>query len=86
MIGNDKARLGMVPRCPVRSARLADEAVVRATVTVDAPGDSWQVEFFDPVTGKSTGESRMAVRDRRVRIVLPEFQGSIAVRLKRLEP
>lgn len=54
------------------------------TVTVDVPGDSWQVEFFDPVTGKSTGERRLAIRKRSVQIVLPEFHGSIAVRLKRL--
>ena len=86
MIGNDQARLGwfrdarcIPPEWPMKSAS-------RQTVTVDTPGDFWQVEFFDPVTGKSAGESRLAVRDRRLRIVLPEFQGSIAVRMKRVEP
>jgi hypothetical protein len=54
------------------------------TVSVDAAGDSWQAEFFDPVSGKSISESRLAVRDRRIVIVLPEFHGSVAVRLKQL--
>ena len=54
-------------------------------VTVDAPGGSWRVEFFDPLTGKPTGESRIPVRDH-LRIVLVEFQGSLAVQLKRLDP
>jgi len=52
----------------------------------DASGASWYVEFFDSVTGKSTGESRIAVSNRKVQIVLLEFQGSIAVRLDRTEP
>ena len=53
---------------------------------MDADDGSWQGEFIDPATGKFTGESRLAAHDGRVRIILPEFQGSIAVRLKRLEP
>jgi hypothetical protein len=55
-------------------------------VTVDAPGDSWQAEFFDPATGKSTGERRLKAEAGRLRIALPEFQESVAVRLKRAEP
>ena len=54
--------------------------------TVDAPGNVWQVEFFDATTGKSGGKSQIAVGDRRLRIALAEFQGSIAVQLKRLDP
>jgi len=53
---------------------------------MDAPGNSWQVEFFDPITGKSTGERQISVRDQGLRIGLPEFQGSIAIKLKRLDP
>jgi len=55
-------------------------------VTVNASGTAWRVEFIDTLTGKATGESRLAVHDRRIRILLPEFQGAIAVRLTRLEP
>jgi hypothetical protein len=86
VIGSGKARLGwfrdvrcLPPDWPMKS-------VSGQTVTLATPGDSWHVEFFDTVTGKSAGESRVTVRDGRLRIVLPEFQGSIAVRLKRLDP
>ena len=55
-------------------------------VTMDAPGGSWLAEFFDPITGKSTGKTRISVQDGRLRIELGEFQDSIEIRLKRLEP
>jgi hypothetical protein len=55
-------------------------------VTVDALGNSWRVEFFDPLTGKFTAKSQIAVRDGRLRIPLVEFQGSVAARLQRLDP
>jgi hypothetical protein len=83
--GNDKARLGWFRDVRCGPPDWPMKPVSGQTVIVDALGDSWQVDFFDPVTGKSTGESRVTVRDRRLRIVLPEFQGSIAVRLKRLD-
>jgi hypothetical protein len=54
--------------------------------TIDAPGSSWQVEFFDPVTGKSAGQTRINVRGRRLPVALGEFQGSIALQLKLLDP
>jgi hypothetical protein len=60
--------------------------VSRQTVTVHAPGDSWRAEFFDPATGKSTGEAQLSVQAGRLRVVLPEFNGSVAVQLKRLKP
>jgi hypothetical protein len=86
MIGNDKARLGWFRDVRCGPPDWPMKPVSGQTVTVDSPGDSWQVEFFDPVTGESSGESRVTVRDRHLRIVLLEFQGSIAVRLKRLDP
>jgi hypothetical protein len=55
-------------------------------VTMDAPGSGWQVEFFDPVTGKSAGKTRTSVRDQRLRILLGEFQGSVVVQLKLVDP
>jgi hypothetical protein len=84
-IGNDKVRLGWFRDVRCDPPDWPTRATSDQTVTMNAPGDSWQVAFVDPATGKSTGASRLAVRDGRVRIVLPEFQGSIAVRL-RLEP
>jgi hypothetical protein len=86
VIGNDTVRLGWFrdvrcgpPDWPMRP-------VSGQHVTVNAAGDPWQVAFFDPVTGKATGRSRVLARDRRLRIDLPEFEGSIAVQLKRLGP
>jgi len=86
LIGNDQLRLGWFRdvRCDPPDWPLLP--VTGQTVTLEASGDSWQVEFFDPATGQSTGGSRLAVHEHRVRIVLPEFQGSVAVRMKRLEP
>ncbi len=86
MIGNEDARLGWFRDVLCEPPDWPMKPVSGQTVTTDAPGNAWQVEFVDPLTGKSTGESRLAVDDGRVQIVLPEFQGSIAVRLKRLEP
>jgi hypothetical protein len=86
VIGNGNVRLGWFrdarcgpPDWPMK--RLSDQQV-----KVGAPGKSWLVEFFDPVTGKPTGKSRIAPRDQRLRITLPAFQGSVAVRLTRLVP
>jgi hypothetical protein len=86
MIGNGKTRLGWFrdvrcspPDWPIRP-------VTGQTVTVDLPGDSWQVEFFDPAIGKSTGARRATVREGRLQMALPEVKGSLAVRLKRLSP
>jgi hypothetical protein len=53
-------------------------------VALDAIGDLWQAEFFDTVTGKDIVTSRLVVRNRRITVVLPDFQGAIAVRLNRL--
>ena len=86
MIGNAKKRLGWFRDVACEPPDWPIRPMSGQTVTVDAPGDSWQVEFVDPVTGKATGGSRLAVLDGRLRIALPEFQGSIAVRLKRAEP
>ena len=85
-IGNATTRLAgsATPRCDPPDWPM--KPLSGQHVTMDAPGNSWQVEFFDPLTGKSTGKSRITVRDQRLRIALAEFQGSIAVQLKRLDP
>ena len=84
VIGNDKTRIGWfrVARCVPPdwpTNRVSDQ-----TVTLDAPGNIWQAEFFDPETGKALGEARLATRDRRIRVVLPGFQESVAFRLRQL--
>lgn len=86
VLGNGQTRLGWFrdaccepPDWPVRP-------LSSQTVTMAVPGDSWQVEFIDPVTGNVIGEGRLTVRDGHLRIVLPVFHGSIALRLTRSEP
>ncbi len=86
VIGNGKVRLGWF-----RDARCAPPAwptrrVADQRVAVDTPGGAWLVEFFDPVTGKSVGKDRVAVRERRLRINLPAFEGAVAVKIKRVGP
>ena len=84
VIGNDKVRLGWFRDARCIPPEWPMKPVSAQNVSVNAAGDSWLAEFFDPATGKSTGESRLLARDRRLDVVLPEFRGSIAVRLKRL--
>jgi hypothetical protein len=85
VLGNAKVRLGWFrdARCGPPNwtmKRLSDRQV-----TMKASGKAWQVEFFDPATGKSTGKSKVPTRDKRLRITLPAFQGSVALKLKRLD-
>ncbi len=86
VIGNDQVRLGWFRDIRCEPPDWPTKAVSGQTVTVEASGESWQAEFVDPVTGKATGTSRLAVRKGRIQIILPEFQGSIAFRLTRREP
>ncbi len=83
VLGNDQLRLGWFRDASCEPPAWPTKPLAGQTVVMDAPGDSWQVEFFDPVTGKSTGTSRLAVREGHIQITLPEFQDAIAVRLKR---
>ena len=86
VIGNDKTRLAWFRDVRCDPPDWPTRPISGQTVTVDALGDSWSVEFFDPVTGNSAGGNRIAVLEGRLRIVLPEFQGSIAVWMNRLKP
>jgi hypothetical protein len=86
VIGNATTRLGWFRDATCVPPDWATKALSGQHVTINAPGGSWQVEFFDPMTGKSRGERRIPVRDQGIRIDLPEFQGSIAIKLKRQDP
>jgi hypothetical protein len=79
VLGNDKRRLGWFRDAKCEPPEWPTNPVSGLTVTLDAPGDSWQAEFFDPATGKSAGEGRLRTQAGRLRITLPEFQGSVAV-------
>ena len=54
-------------------------------VTVSVEGRFWQAESFDPATGKSTGKRKLEAKQKRLKISLPEFRGSVAVKLERLD-
>ena len=85
MLGNDKERLGWFRDAACEPPEWPMKPLSGQTVAVKVPGDAWQAEFFDPITGKPIGESRLTVREQYIRMVLPEFQDSIAVRLTRLD-
>jgi hypothetical protein len=86
VIGHDQARLGWFRDVRCEPPDWPMRPMTGQSVTMNAPGHFWRAEFFDPVTGRSVGQRRLAVQGEDVRIDLPEFQGSLAVRLQRLEP
>ncbi|MBU4461361.1 MAG: cellulase family glycosylhydrolase [Verrucomicrobia bacterium] len=86
VIGNDRERLGWFRDIRCDPPDWPAKPVSGQAVSVEAPGDSWHIAFFDPVTGRSGAEHPVAVRDLRIRMVLPEFQESVAVRMKHREP
>jgi len=85
MIGTANTRLGWFRDAKCEPPGWPLKPLSGQTVSLGAQGDSWQVEFIEPSTGKLTGECRIAVIEQRIQIILPEFQGSIAVRLKPLK-
>ena len=85
-LGNDKERLGWFRDLRCEPPDWPMVPLAGQAVTMEVPGEVWQVGFYDPVTGQSTGESRLPVREHHIRIALPEFQGSIAIRMQHLRP
>lgn len=85
MVGNDKLLLGWFRDEHCEPPDWPMMTVSGQSVSVDLPGSLWQVEFFDTLTGKSTVRNRLVVRNRQVRIPLPEFQGSVAFKMKRVK-
>jgi hypothetical protein len=86
VVGNGKVRLAWFRDVRCEPPNWPMLSVSGQSMTVDAAGVDWQVEFFDTTTGESIGKSRATVRDQRLRIALPEFRGSIGVQLKQLTP
>jgi hypothetical protein len=86
VIGNDQVGLGWFRDARCGPPDWPMERLSNQEVTVKAPGKSWQVEFFDPATGKCVGKIEMAARDQRLRVMLPTFEGSLALKLKQLGP
>jgi hypothetical protein len=54
-------------------------------VTMAVKESKWRVEFVDPVTGKTIGKGEAKVEKGRLRVTLPSFSGSVAVKLTRAE-
>ena len=86
MIGNDRALVGWFRDATCEPPDWPTRPVSGEAVTVSAADGSWQVEFFDTRTGRTTSGEPLAVHDGTGRIGLPEFQGSLALRLTRREP
>lgn len=86
VVGNQRLRLAWFRDAGCGPPDWPTKPLSGQNVAMEAPGSSWQVEFFDPLTGKSNGESRIRVRDQRLRIAIAEFQGSIAAKLRQVDP
>jgi hypothetical protein len=86
LIGNDQYRLGWFRDARCNPPDWPMKPTSGQTATVEVAGKSWQCEFVDLTTGKSSGEAQLAVRGKQIQVVLPEFRGSLAVRLQQLEP
>jgi hypothetical protein len=85
-LGNAKVRLAWFRDAGCYPPDWPMQPLPGQSVTIDAPAGSWRIEFFDTVTGKFMGQSHIAVREQRLRIALTEFQGSIAVKMNRMDP
>ena len=83
MIGNDKTILGWFRDFQCEPPEWPMKSVLGQTVTLDASGHSWQIEYFDPATGQSNNKSLLATQAGRLCIVLPEFKDAIAIRMIR---
>lgn len=83
MIGNDTVRLGWFRDARCEPPEWPTKATVGQSITMDVPGETWEVEMIDPMTGKTIEVRRLAVQGGQLRIDLPEFEGSIALRVKR---
>ncbi len=86
VIGNEKIRLGWFRDARCGPPHWPTRPVAGQSVTVPAAGQSWEVEFFDPAIGRSMGKKERNSPKKCLQITLPEFQGSIAVVIKRIDP
>ena len=86
VIGHDTMRLGWFRDARCVPPDWPSQPRAGETVVMAAPGSDWRAEFFDPVTGGTAGTCTAPVHAGRIRIALPEFRGSIALRLARAGP
>jgi Cellulase (glycosyl hydrolase family 5). len=85
MIGNGKSFLGWFRDVQCVPPNWTINKMVGQTVAVDVSGNLWQVAFFDTTTGEQISERQLTAQAGGIHIVLPEFIGSIAIRLKSLQ-
>jgi hypothetical protein len=87
VIGNGNIRLGWFRDVRCGPPDWPIKLLSKQVVVMDTPEQSWQVEFFDPVSGKSISKSKVDTdQNKRLHIILPAFQGSIGFKMKRLDP
>lgn len=85
VLGSDTVRLAWCRDVDCAPPAWPQRPLRGQTLAIEVPGAAWQVEFVDPLSGRSGGTMRLVVQDRRLQVVLPEFEGSIALRLTRQE-
>jgi hypothetical protein len=81
MLGNDHQLIGWFrdARCVPPQWELRD--VSRRGVILGVHPGTWQVEFVDTTTGRLITTSKVKAKKSQMKIPLPTFQGSIALRL-----
>ena len=84
VLGSDRTRLGWFRDTRCAPPNWLERPVSGQTMTMDAPGTSWHVGFYDSVTGKLLSECQSTVHEGHLQIALPDFHGSIAIRFKRI--
>ena len=82
MIGSGKIRLGWFRDARCNPPDWPETPVNGQAVTLEAPNGVWRAKFVDPATGTSVRDGKLSVENGRLRLALPEFQGSIGVQLR----
>lgn len=80
-IGHDLMRLAWFRDARCQPPEWPENPVSGASVTMAAIDGAWRAEFTDPATGAACGAATPVASGGRLRVVLPEFRGSIAVKL-----
>ena len=86
VVGTDRLRLAWCRDANCGPPRWPVKKVSGEHLTLSAPAEVWQVEFFDTTTGKSLGTTRLASEKGRLRLELPPFEGSVAARITSIAP
>lgn len=85
VLGNEQSMIGWMRDGRCSPPNWPADPTSNQSLSLDAAGELWSVEFFDTKSGQSIGEQRKLKADSgRLTIPIPEFRESIAFKLKKL--